>query len=74
LKLENAYYSPSYTFTGLSPQSHNSNHNQYFQHEVLNCYIPKEEIKYVCNYEVQIENEDKFRITKRIIGNSVKIQ
>ena len=25
--------------------------------------------KFICNYEIQIENEDKFRVTKRIIGN-----
>jgi hypothetical protein len=26
-------------------------------------------LKYVCNYEIQIENDTKFRVTKRLIGN-----
>ena len=27
------------------------------------------ENKYICNFEIQILNDDKFRVTKRIIGN-----
>lgn len=78
------FHSPSYTFVGYSPQSFNNNFtnntnnfqpylNYYSESSPLlnTVYTPKEEIKYVCNYDVQIENEDKFRITKRIIGNSV---
>jgi len=33
------------------------------------CGILNNENKFICNYEVQIENDEHFRITKRIIGN-----
>lgn len=30
---------------------------------------PCNEFKYICNFEIQIENEENFRVTRRIIGN-----
>ena len=35
----------------------------------FNGVVPNNENKYICNFEVQISNDEYFRITKRIIGN-----
>lgn len=61
--------SRNYTYMGMPLQL---NYN-YYPIDIANCYTPQEDIKYVCNYEIQIDNEDEFRITKRIIGNNVSI-
>jgi hypothetical protein len=56
---EGAYsqYFTKYDDFNISNMSFNNNESQPYAH-----------LKYVCNYEVQIENDDKFRVTKRLIG------
>lgn len=53
-----AYQFPSYPYPSNFP--HN-NPNQPGNQSYL--------LKFVCNYDIQIENDSKFRVTKRLIGN-----
>ena len=42
----------------------------FYQGPLQPCYpCPDSALKYVCNYDIQIENDTKFKVTRRLIGN-----
>jgi hypothetical protein len=62
-----------YVFNASFNTEFSNNYEQSFSPlEYNNFHIPNQQLyflKYVTNYDIQIENDNKFKVTKRLIGN-----